>query len=88
MNRRTTDQGFKISCNGKKEIYKGEKEETEIKGPKVLGKIDPEKLAPKTKDCKEKEHREKEKPKQLRRKRKEKKEESKEEKEKKTSKKG
>ena len=34
---------------GKKEIFKLEKEETEIKAPKVLGKIDKEKLEPKPK---------------------------------------
>ncbi|MGD0710164.1 MAG: translation initiation factor IF-2 [Bacteroidales bacterium] len=39
---------------GKKEIYKGETEKIEIKSPKVLGKIDPDKLSPKTKAAEEK----------------------------------
>jgi translation initiation factor IF-2 len=40
---------------GKKEIFKIEQDENDIKAPKVLGKIDPDKLAPKTKTSKEKE---------------------------------
>jgi translation initiation factor IF-2 len=40
---------------GKKEIFKIEQDESDIKAPKVLGKIDPDKLAPKTKTSKEKE---------------------------------
>jgi translation initiation factor IF-2 len=40
---------------GKKEIFKPVTEDTEIKAPKVLGKIDPEKLSPKTKTPEEKE---------------------------------
>ncbi len=40
---------------GKKEIFKVETDPIEIKGPKVLGKIDPEKLSPKTKPAEEKE---------------------------------
>ena len=39
---------------GKKEIYKVEKTEAEIKQPKVLGKLDPDKLKPKSKTAKEK----------------------------------
>ena len=81
----------KIS-KGKKEIFRVEFETPEIKSPKVLGKIDPDKLSPKTKPTEEKELvKQKDKAETAKlKKEKEKKEEeaAKEEKEKKTSKKG
>ena len=46
---------LKSVAAGKKEIYKGEQEESDIKSPKILGKIDPEKLVPKSRTSKEKE---------------------------------
>ena len=45
---------------GKKEIFRAEPEDVEIKAPKIIGKIDTEKLNPKPKTDKEKEEKESE----------------------------